>query len=103
MEDQTSSRKSSNASTFDDYHKLTWPQRFKRRVGIIWRNITVEPVIFFIMFSSGVDNVSLSQLKIQKACKIDFEFNDTVCDNLLEENYSDENTLVQDEVRSSQE
>ena len=79
--------------------QLSWPTRIKSRLLKIWRNITVEPVVFFIMFSSGVDNVSLSQLKIQKACRIDFHFNDTVCDNLLEENYTDENTLVQDEVR----
>ena len=98
----TSSDTSSVSSENEPYDpveaKRSWPQRIKRRARIIWKNITVEPVIFFIMFSQGIDTVSLNQLKIEKSCKIDFKFNETVCDNLLEENYTEQNKLVQDEV-----
>ena len=65
----------------------------------IVRNITVEPVMFLYFFSGNLDSISLSQLKIIKSCKHDFDFNDTVCDNLLGGNYTEENDMVQDKAR----
>jgi hypothetical protein len=36
---------------------------------------------------------------IYKACRVDFDFNETVCDNLVTD-FKDENELVQNEVQS---
>ena len=66
--------------------------------GFVLKNITVEPVMFLFFFSGSLDSISLSQLKIVKSCKIDFGFNDTVCDNLVSGNFSEENDMVQDKV-----
>ena len=65
----------------------------------IWNSVTVEPVMFLIMFSSTLDAIALNQLKIDKACKIDFDFVDFTCDHLVEDNFTDENTIVQNEVQ----
>jgi hypothetical protein len=39
------------------------------------------------------------QMIIYKACRVDFDFNETVCDNLVTD-FKDENELVQNEVQS---
>ena len=64
----------------------------------ILTNITIEPAMFMLAFADGLDDVSLSQMIIEKTCRVDFDFNQTVCDNLVN-NYTKENDMVQDEVR----
>ena len=59
-------------------------------------SITIEPAMFIITFGDIVDEVSLSQMTIDKSCRSDFDFNETVCDNLT--SYEHENADVQDEV-----
>ena len=59
-------------------------------------SITIEPAMFIITFGDIVDEVSLSQMTIDKSCRNDFDFNETVCDNLTA--HEDENYDVQDEV-----
>ena len=61
-------------------------------------NITIEPALFLTTFAKSLSSVSFDQMLIEKTCKVDFEFNDTVCDNILDDIYEDENTLVQNEV-----
>ena len=61
-------------------------------------NITIEPALFLTTFAKSLSSVSFDQMLIEKTCKVDFEFNDTVCDNILDDVYEDENTLVQNEV-----
>lgn len=73
--------------------------RTAARLKLIFTNITIEPAMFLIAFSSSLDDVSVKQMLIEKTCRYDFLFNDTVCDNLLTEEYEDENKAVQDEVR----
>eukprot|EP00095_Tigriopus_kingsejongensis_P002938 maker-scaffold517_size150149-snap-gene-0.20 protein:Tk02938 transcript:maker-scaffold517_size150149-snap-gene-0.20-mRNA-1 annotation:"adenylate cyclase " len=75
-----------------------WQDVFLRNLVLVWRNITVEPALFLLFFSDGMDNVSVDQLKILKTCKNDFEFSDEICQNLLSGNYTLENDLVQDEA-----
>ena len=59
-------------------------------------SITIEPAMFIITFGDIVDEVSLSQMTIDKSCRSDFDFNETVCDNLTA--YEGENFDGQDEV-----
>ena len=54
--------------------------------------------MFFMTIVQTMDLVSLGQLLIDKSCRINFEFSDEICDNLLNDTYEQENTLVQDEV-----
>ena len=73
-------------------------QRTASRFKKIIDNITIEPALFLIMFSAGIDNVANSQMVIIKSCKNDFGWNDTVCDNLNTDQFHDENVQVSNEL-----
>ena len=45
----------------------------------------------------GIDNIIINQITIHKTCKVDFGYNDTVCENLVTE-YREENEEIQNEV-----
>jgi hypothetical protein len=71
--------------------------RTSERIRKVVKNITIEPAMFLIAFSSSIDNVANSQMTLLKSCKADFGFNDTVCDNLVTD-FPDQNEVVQEEV-----
>ena len=72
----------------------------KRKVKRIARNITIEPVVFFLSFVGNMDYVCLGQLLIDKSCDKDFDFASDTCDPgvLLDGNHTEENTAVQNEI-----
>ena len=75
----------------------TFIQRTSRRIMKILQNITIEPAMFLIAFSSGIDNIANSQMVVLKSCKNDFpEYNETVCNNLND--YHDANIAVSNEL-----
>ena len=63
----------------------------------IVKNITIEPAMFLISFTASLDGVSYNQMVLEKSCKVDFGYNDTVCENLVSD-FKNENKVVQDEV-----
>ena len=66
----------------------------------LWRilkSITIEPAVFMISLSMTIENISNSQIVIDKTCKIDYEYNDTVCDTLVTD-FKDENSDIQNDV-----
>ena len=67
------------------------------KIKTILSNITIEPAMFLIMFTSHLDHIAHSQMVLDKCCKIDFGYNDTVCDNLVTD-FKEQNKQVQDEV-----
>ena len=79
-------------------HTRNLCQRIGQKIKNVIRSITVEPDLFVLFICSGLDHTTLDQMQIQKSCKIDFGFNDTVCDNLVDDKYKEEDDLVQDEV-----
>ena len=67
---------------------------------ILWRilkSVTIEPAVFMISLSTTMENVANSQIVIDKSCKIDFPYNDTVCENLVTD-FKDQNSEIQEEV-----
>ena len=76
------------------------PGLIKRTVGRLTKileNITIEPAVFLISFSTNMDDVSLSQMTLYKSCTNDFpEYNHTTCLNLVQ--YGEANRIVQQEV-----
>ena len=85
--------------------KPAFPPRLVKRQSNkflnILRNITIEPAMFLISFSTSLDDVSLQQMTIFKSCMLDVPEaggNETICNN-LETEYRDINELVQEEVR----
>ena len=75
-----------------------------RRVSHILRNvvsnITVEPALFIMFLGLGLDHSTLDQMQIDKCCRDDFNFNQTVCEHLTEDQYETESLMVSDEVKS---
>ena len=63
----------------------------------ILKCITIEPAVFMISLSMTIENISNSQIVIDKTCNIDYEYNDTVCDSLVTD-FKDENSIIQKEV-----
>ena len=75
----------------------------KPKEFILWRilkSITIEPAVFMISLSMTIENISNSQIVIDKTCKIDYEYNDTVCDTLVTD-FKDENSDIQNDVSTT--
>ena len=51
----------------------------------IWDNITVEPVFFFFMLGIGMFAITGQELYIQKACRVNFNFTEEICENIQNE------------------
>ena len=66
----------------------------------IVRNITIEPVMFFLSFVDKMNGLTYDQMLIEKSCVEDFDFPNGTCDPgvLLDGNHWTENTAVQNEV-----
>ena len=67
---------------------------------ILWRivkSISIEPAVFMISLSTTMENIASSQIVIDKTCKIDFPYNNTVCENLVTD-FKDQNSEIQKEV-----
>ena len=70
----------------------------REKANFIVSNITIEPLVFLVAFSGTMDNISYGQLKIDKSCLNDFNFTQEICENLVEDNYTAQNDLVDEEV-----
>ena len=65
----------------------------------VLKNITIEPAIFLLMLSGGLDDPLIPQFIITKICSYDFGYNETVCDDKnLVTDYQEENDEIQKEV-----
>ena len=62
----------------------------------VLKNITIEPAMFLLTLSSGLDDPLIPQFIITKICTYDFGYNETVCDdeNLITE-FQEENDKIQ--------
>ena len=63
----------------------------------IVKSITIEPAVFLVSLSTTIENIANSQIAIDKTCEVEFEYNQTVCDNLVTD-YKDENEIIQENV-----
>ena len=54
--------------------------------------------MFLISFSGAIEGIASSQMVVLKSCKLDFGYNDTVCQNINSPIYEHENILVSNEV-----
>ena len=73
-------------------------KRTSNRLQRIIDKITIEPAIFLISFAESIDKIATSQLIVDKACYQNFDFNDTVCENLNSDEYHEENIQVTNEL-----
>ena len=66
----------------------------------VMRNVTLEPAIFLIELGTSAGMASYSQMTIDKSCH-DHGYNATVCNDLLNPNYSMIHTKVTDNVSNN--
>lgn len=68
----------------------------------VLKNITIEPAMFLLILSGGLDDPLIPQFIITKICSYDFGYNETVCDDKnLVTDFQEENDEIQKEVGST--
>lgn len=75
-----------------------WLQKLSKKTKNVIRNVTVEPALFVMFVGIGLDASTLDQMQIDKCCRDDFDFNETICANLTDDKYKNESSMVSDEV-----
>ena len=73
-------------------------QKLSKKTKNVIRNVTVEPALFVMFVGIGLDASTLDQMQIDKCCRDDFDFNETICANLTDDKYKNESSMVSDEV-----
>ena len=66
----------------------------KNRLIDIWKNITIEPVYLLFTFNYGIFGIVSQDLYIEKVCRVNLNFNSTICDNI--QKYENEQIQVQE-------
>lgn len=54
----------------------------KQKFNYLRNNVTVEPLLACFVMPSMLTNLGTQNLFLEKACRVDLGFNDTVCDAL---------------------
>lgn len=62
-----------------------------------WKHITVEPVITLYMLAFMITAVVEQSFFVNKACRVDHNFNETICNNI----HKPENKNFSDQVQVS--
>lgn len=57
---------------------------FNEKISYIKHVITVEPIIACYIMSSILCGPALNQLELEKACKSNCDYNDTICDSIIQ-------------------
>ena len=52
------------------------------KITTIFKNITLEPVYFLFMAAMGMTVFTSQELYLMKACKVNLNFTDSLCDNI---------------------
>ena len=76
----------------------SWFEKLSKKTKNVIKNVTVEPALFVMFLGIGLDASTLDQMQIDKCCRDDFDFNETVCQNLTDDQYKNQSSMVSDEV-----
>ncbi|XP_030378702.1 proton-coupled folate transporter [Scaptodrosophila lebanonensis] len=91
------SQKTDGTSTPTATPARTWREKFR----IVSNNITVEPILFAYVMPSVLSNLATQNLNLEKACRVNMNYGDEVCDALTRRetaNYTLEEETVQQMV-----
>lgn len=76
------------------------PQRsFFQKVRIIFCNITVEPILVFYVLPSVMASLAMQNLNLEKACRVNYRFDEEICDALSARNKSGYNETDEQAVQ----
>ncbi|XP_037928080.1 tetracycline resistance protein, class C-like [Teleopsis dalmanni] len=76
-------------------------QSLTDKIKLIFRNITVEPILACYIMPSVLSSLATQNLNLEKACRVNMDYGDTVCDALTRRetaNYTLEEETVQQMV-----
>lgn len=62
----------------DETPPLTWREKLDKVV----KNITVEPIVAAYIMPSVLSNLATQNLNLEKACRVNMNYGDDVCDAL---------------------
>lgn len=65
---------------------------------LVVTNVTIEPALFCLSVARSLEFIPTKEMLLYKTCIRDFGFPEEVCSDLLNDNYTDYNGEVQDEV-----
>ena len=63
-----------------------------------WRHVTVEPVIFLYLVSTGLNQVTRPNLLLQKACASKLNYPQDFCDDVI---YNSANETAMDQLQKA--
>lgn len=64
------------------------PKSFSQKLKIIFCNITVEPILVFYVLPSVMSSLAMQNLNLEKACRVNYRFDEEICDALSARNKS---------------
>ncbi|XP_037298870.1 solute carrier family 46 member 3 [Manduca sexta] len=88
-------------STTTEKKKMSFSQRIKHVIS----HVTIEPCAFLIIFSSVLQSVATQSLGLQKACRVNLELGDEICEALRTQNQTEDFSVYErmvQELYSSQ-
>ena len=62
---------------------------------LAWKNLTIEPVVFFYLTSVGLISVIRPNLLIDKACRVKLNFTEEICSNLSTTTNNNDTNLIE--------
>lgn len=66
-------------------------QRFFRLIRSALSAVTLEPAILLFCVAGGIYGIASEEVYIEKACRVNLSFNDTLCDDI--QNNKDEQVM----------
>ena len=67
-----------NKTKLDEKRPSTW----REKLDNVIKNITVEPVVAAYIMPSVLSNLATQNLNLEKACRVNMNYGDDVCDAL---------------------
>lgn len=75
------------------------PKTFIQKLRIIFLNITVEPILVFYVLPNVMSSLAMQNLNLEKACRVNYEFDEHVCNALSARNKSGYNETDEQAVQ----
>lgn len=58
------------------------PMTWREKLEHIRRNVTVEPIVAAYIMPSVLSNLATQNLNLEKACRVNMDYGDMICDAL---------------------
>lgn len=80
----------------DELEEQEEPQTFCEKVIYFFKNVTVEPPLFLFIVANMINSIASSNLNLEKACRVNLNFSDAICDSLRTQDVDASNVYERD-------